>query len=473
MSRFNKRTRISLVVALVALVASFAIVAVAYGAAGDSEPNATDLAPYLGSSLTTDLVANTSAGVHTAYYFKVELHTDETLKADLNWVDSNPAKPMNLKAIVFDTITNYPSSVPLSSTSARLTFTAPAWKMYTIYVAGSNPGAFTIAPSIGGPRRISGANRYDVAVNVAREAYGAWSGVTHIVIASGEDRAAADPLSAAGLCGVYDAPLFTIRSTSVPAVVKAAVKEIAAKAKADGSGPVTVHIVGGTGSVPDARYTDLVSYVGSAGTLAKDRILATGTRYDLAAAIARRMKDVTGFAPATVLIANGADANTFFDPLALSPIAAARHYPILLVTRTAVPSATKNAISSFGSPRVIIGGGPATVYDSVKTTLGAERWYGPNRYSTAVAIANHAMAEGWLTESTVGIAAKLPDALTGGSMVGKQGGVLLVTRSDILSTETGNFLASHKADIDTCYVFGGTASVPSTTLGAIAKALLQ
>jgi putative cell wall-binding protein len=346
----------------------------------------------------------------------------------------------------------------------------------TAYDPAGNTAVSSITVTV--PRilqRIEGIDRYEVAVNAAREHYGDWSGITDIVIASGEDRAAADPLSASGLCGIYDAPLFLVRSTSVPASVKTAVKEIASKAASEGEGVVRIHIVGGTGSVPDARYSDLVSYVGFAGTLSKDRIIATGDRYDLAAAVAQRMKtDPRGWDganPPVVLIANGADANTFFDPLALSPIAAAKHYPILLVTRTSIPAVTASTLASFGSPRVIIGGGPATVYDSVKATLGAERWYGPNRYSTAVAIATNAIAEGWLADEVVGVAAKLPDALTGGSMVGAQGGVMLVTRSDLLSTETGNFIAAHKATISSCYVFGGTASVWPTTFNQIAAKL--
>jgi hypothetical protein len=310
--------------------------------------------------------------------------------------------------------------------------------------------------------RLAGANRYEVAVNVARRLFGYWSGVSHVVIASGEDRAAADPLAASGLCWRYDAPLFLVSSTSVPYEVKAAVKEIADQNAASApTGKIAVHIVGGPGSVPDARYDELASYVG-ASRLYKDRLLSTGNRFDMAVAISRRMEERSG-TPWGMLVANGADATKFFDALALSPIAAHMGYPILLVQQNAVPSATAHRISEIKADnslaQVVIGGGPATVSDSVQWSLQGVRWSGPDRYTTAIDIANHAISATWLSNSAVGVAAKLPDALTGGSMVGMQGGVLLVTNGTSLTSATGNWLASHKAQVSACYVFGGPASV--------------
>ncbi|MDZ4064274.1 MAG: cell wall-binding repeat-containing protein, partial [Coriobacteriia bacterium] len=167
--------------------------------------------------------------------------------------------------------------------------------------------------------RLSSGSRYTTAVKIAREGFDAdpgmagtqWDGVKHVVIASGEDRAVADPPSAAGLCWAYDAPLFLVSSTRVEAEVERAIGEIANQ-----NGSVTVHIVGGTTSVPNARFTELDAAV--AGTLVKDRVVAAGTRYDLAAGVARRMRTVSGTAPDTVLVANGADPKKLFDALALS-----------------------------------------------------------------------------------------------------------------------------------------------------------
>jgi putative cell wall-binding protein len=333
--------------------------------------------------------------------------------------------------------------------------------------------------------RLSDNDRYSTAVRVARERYTLpsaptdWRGVMYVVIASGEDRAAADPLAAAGLCGAYDAPLFLVNSRGASGHVKSAIAEMA-DGTPYGYSLIRVIIVGGPVSVPDSVFDDLKTYVEantSGGTLAKDRIVATGDRYDLAAEIARRMKTRTGGSPAWALVANGADAEKFFDPLALSTVAASKDYPILLVSETSVPSATRDALTDLGNPDVVVGGGPATVSNSVVGTLDTqvgtvERWWGNDRYLTAVAVADEAIGKGWLTDDLVGLSAKLPDALSGGAMIGQLRGTLLVTDGQSLTPAAGNWLSTHKAGVDKCYIIGGPVSV-STGVMAEANSKLQ
>lgn len=320
--------------------------------------------------------------------------------------------------------------------------------------------------------RLSSLSRYSTAVKIAREGFdptgdGSWSGVSDIVIASGENRAAADPLAASGLCWAYNAPLFLVQGGYIPDEVWEAIDEIVA---VNDGNPVTVHLVGGPASVPNSVYNELLEWEGP-GSLIKHRLVAEGDRYDLAAAIAREVAAVAGDNPDTVLIANGADADKFFDALALSPIASGNGYPILLVKYNSIPAATQNVINSFKPTTIVVGGGAKTVSDTVKKTLGAERWSGLSRYSTALTIADKSIARGWLSDETVGIAAVLPDALTGGSMVGREGGVLLLTRGDKLTIETGDWLTRHKANVKTSYVFGGPKSMTETVRTAIANKL--
>ncbi len=312
---------------------------------------------------------------------------------------------------------------------------------------------FTISPPAEESERLSNRTRFSTAVAIAKEAFPGWENVQHVIVASGDDRAAADPLAASGLCGVYDAPLLLVSARQTPGEVKTAMQQIVAE-----NGPVTLHVVGGPVSVPDARVNEIKAAVG-ASNVTVERILATGGRYDLAAAIAERMRQVTGEKPDVVLIANGADPSKFFDALALSPIAANKHYPILLVSATKVPPATQSELAKLDPDRVIIGGGPNTVSNTVKSKLGAERWDGRTRYTTALSIANKAMAEGWLGCGCTGIAAKLPDALTGGSMVGRMGGVLVLTDGASLTAETRTWLETHASTIMNCYAFGGPNSI--------------
>jgi putative cell wall-binding protein/pectate lyase len=317
--------------------------------------------------------------------------------------------------------------------------------------------------------RVADATRFSTAVAIARAGWGGgsgsdWAGTTHVVIASGDDRAAADPLTASGLCWAHDAPLLLVSAEFTPNEVKRVIDEMAD----DNPGTdITVHIVGGSRSVPEARYTEIAAHVG-ADRLRKDRLRSTGDRYDLAYTIAQRVRQANGgVAPDMVLVANGADPDKFFDALALSPITSANGYPIVLVGYDTVPSQTRRGIDEFSPSRVIVGGGPATVSNAVRSSLGAERWYGISRYSTATRIAENAVVAGWLDPVYAGVAAKLPDALAGGAMVGSMRGVLLVTEGGSLTNVTGSWLDAHGDTIDTCYVFGGYRSVEPQVLGQI------
>ncbi|MDH4140163.1 MAG: cell wall-binding repeat-containing protein [Coriobacteriia bacterium] len=312
-------------------------------------------------------------------------------------------------------------------------------------------------------QRIAARDRYTTAVAIARTNYPPETGLADVVIASGEDRAAADPLAAAGLCWAYDAPLVLVSSNRTPAEVKTYVKQMA-----DANGSVRLHVVGGPVSIPNQRIEEIKTYVGG-GRATSERVLSSGSRFDLASAIARRMAEVRPSEfPTTALVANGADAQTFFDALALSAISRSQGAPVLLVRRDEVPTATQLALRQLGLERRIIGGGPNTVSDTVKRQLGAERWWGRTRHDTAADIARHAIAENMASEEAIAIVSKIPDGLSGGAFIGSATGVLLVTSPNdagqvpaSLSEPAAVFLAEHRAHNISCYVLGGTNSVSS------------
>jgi putative cell wall-binding protein len=295
--------------------------------------------------------------------------------------------------------------------------------------------------------RVWGPDRYTTAVQTARDSFGIqglnrWPNIPDVVIASGEDYAAADPLTAAGICWCYDAPLLLVGRDHTPTSVKQAVAELVAA-----TGHVTIHVVGGPNSVPNARYQDLVDYVGDPSKLTLDRITPYADRFELASSVAARMQLVAATTAKTmediVLVANGADPDKFFDALALSPITAHNGTPILLVGKDYVPSHTRNRISALGFSRTIVGGGPATVSWNTYAELGAtDRWWGDDRYETAVEIASMAATETLLGTSKVGVAAKLPDALTGGAAQGLMYGPLVLTQTEKVPGVTYAFVES-------------------------------
>lgn len=127
--------RLALILAM--LAGSLALATSAFAADGDSEQNATDLAPYLGSSFTAALFSPAMAPTGY-YYLKVLIPAGSTLSADFEALGDT----VNLKAIVF--YGDYPDSDPVTDKIAHLSFTAPVTSMYTVYAATSSPGTFTV-----------------------------------------------------------------------------------------------------------------------------------------------------------------------------------------------------------------------------------------------------------------------------------------------------------------------------------------
>ncbi|MDH4140614.1 MAG: cell wall-binding repeat-containing protein, partial [Coriobacteriia bacterium] len=238
------------------------------------------------------------------------------------------------------------------------------------------------------------------------------------------------------------------------------------------NGSVKVHLVGGKRSLPSARINDVLAAARSVGTATVVKRYGDGVgRYALASQIAATVRETyvtrNGTEPPVVLVANGADAKKFFDALALSPIAASKGFPILLTRADVLPSETAASLKAMACGTTAVAGGKYTVSASVlaeiKSCTGGtvERWSGRTRYDTAVAVADKAVAEGWLARNKVMITAKLPDALSGGSMLGRFGAVLLLTEPSTLSRPTDLWLLDEHDYVEECYLFGGANSIKS------------
>ncbi|HSQ21302.1 MAG TPA: cell wall-binding repeat-containing protein [Coriobacteriia bacterium] len=321
-----------------------------------------------------------------------------------------------------------------------------------LYESDPTPGAV----------RVFGPDRYVTAAESAEMAFPGWESVTHVVITSGEDNSQVDALSGAGLAGAYQAPLLLTKRASLPDVTRAALEAMP-------SG-VNVHIIGGNAAVTPA----VMSAIEAIPNVANVDRTSGADRYATAAAVATRMKSVLGAEfPTSAFVVNGSTPANFYDSLVSGPVSVQTHYPILLVTNTAVPAQTSTALTSLGLTKRYIVGGPAAVSDSVATELGvlpADRIWGSNRYATAVALAERALAEGWLSFSDIGIAASTIDALSGGVSLGHLGGPMLLTAPAALPVETSDFLAAYKYDILRVYVFGGTAAVSDAVFALVLDA---
>jgi hypothetical protein len=132
---------------------------------------------------------------------------------------------------------------------------------------------------------------------------------------------------------------------------------------------------------------------------------------------------------------------------------------------------------ALGVKRVHVLGSNAAVTDAAMTGLPLvggvkptyDRWAGGGRYATAVDIAN----KSGLSFAGVGIATgqNYPDALAGGVMQGKLGGVLLLTTTSSLSPDTATALTAHKAEIGTVRYLGSSSAVGSAVRTSITNLL--
>jgi len=321
-----------------------------------------------------------------------------------------------------------------------------------------------VAAPAGVVTRIQGADRYVVAAAMARKGWdpsanGTWPGVTHVIVANGETGKEADPLSAAGLAGAYNAPVLLTQAGRLPSATRSVITQLAAKRKAEGSS-LKVHLIGGTASLPDARWNEIKAIPGVSAT--KDR-LAGADRYQVSANIATRIVSVRGKAAIPgVLIVAADNPAAFYDALAVSPAAYAAAMPMLAVKKGSVPISISSVLNGAlsGKPRFAAS---SSTYIGTGGLAGATRLTSSsNRYTAATQIATNAVAKGWLSPQDTGLAAKLPDALTGGAFLGKRGGVMLFTDStSVMQAAPKSWITARGSQILDGWVLGGTASVPS------------
>lgn len=346
---------------------------------------------------------------------------------------------------------------------------------------------------------LGSSSRYTVAADIAAQATDSYGHTTDVILACGEDRAMADPLASAGLSWAYDnAPLLLTPSGSgkaanyarpvVPAFVLNAIKTAVYNVRLSHSGPgITLHVVGGKGSVPDARIAEIRNYVkvklGLSSAEAAKALVVTrvngSTRYENARIIAALMKARRGSEmPKVALVVNGSDPTKFFDAMAAAPIAASSGVPMILVQTNAVPQPAASTVSLLGlsGSQLVVVGPKTDVTASVASQLHATaRIAGTtaDSYATAKAVTGWGIGRGYLGNEAVGIASKLPDALGAGPALGAKGAGMLFTYpgSAKVPAPTLGFLSANKATLTDVTIFGGTGSITALAQKAINNAL--
>ncbi|PKQ37075.1 MAG: hypothetical protein CVT59_09825 [Actinobacteria bacterium HGW-Actinobacteria-1] len=307
--------------------------------------------------------------------------------------------------------------------------------------------------------RVQGSDRYATAVQASRSAFP--DGADVVVLASGADFP--DALSAAGLAGAYDAPLLLVQPNALPASVWGEISRL---------GATRCFIVGGEAAVSAGVANAVIEGAG----ITPVRV-AGADRYATAAEVARRVVDRLGpDYDGGVFVARG---DLFPDALAAAPLAWRARRPVLLTRPTALPSVTSSALAEIEATGAVVLGSETAVSEPVRLQVAAlvgaaQRVSGGDRYATAVEVAKWGVSSGFGSYRYVGIAtgSNFPDALGGGIATGAEGGVLLLTRPDVLSTPTAGLMTANKPSLRWVRVFGSTKAV-STAVSSGLDALLR
>jgi putative cell wall-binding protein len=263
-----------------------------------------------------------------------------------------------------------------------------------------------------------------------------------VVIARGDGYA--DALAGASLARAEDAPLLLALQSGAPG---------ATVAEAERLGADRALLLGGRSALGEPVEAEL-----RAAGIEKVERVAGEDRFATAAGIAQRLNtDVD-----RVLVAEGVSG--WPDALAAASLSAYAEWPILLVTRDGVPEATAEAINRLEPDEALVIGGPAAVSDEAMDALGidARRVAGANRFATADAVRDEALAAG-MSETRLWLATghDFPDALAGGPGAAARGAPLLLVDTDDLASSDPVATTLAEAPLTLVTLLGGEAAISS------------
>lgn len=265
--------------------------------------------------------------------------------------------------------------------------------------------------------RLSGSDRYATAAAVSRSAFP--SGASTVFVATGANFP--DALAGSATAGKIGAPVLLVQAGVIPQATRTELARLK---------PVRIVVLGGPSVVAESVRAALRAYA-SSGEVTR---LSGADRYGTAAAISGAY-----FAPGVkaAFIATGAG---FADALSGAPAAALSDSPLLLVTQSGIPTATRNELSRLKPQRIYVLGGTGAVSAAVAsgldpyTTGPVTRLSGADRYATAAAI----VRTFWIKSNAwVVTGLNFPDALAAGAAAGKVSVPVLLVAGTSVPLATG------------------------------------
>jgi putative cell wall-binding protein len=279
--------------------------------------------------------------------------------------------------------------------------------------------------------RITGKDRFEVAVNVSKEG---WSNGSETVFLSNY-LAFADALSAAPLAYKFNSPILLTRPNELNELTKNEIKRLS---------PSKIYIIGGSGSINENVVNELKKIIPSI-----ERIDGVD-RFEVSYNISKHFTESSN-----AFVANGLK---FPDALSIAPYAAQMMSPILLTKEKDIPQFTAKAL--IGKSKTTVIGGTGSVSDLVYRQLPSpKRIGGADRFE----VARNIVREFELTSKSTFVATgfTFADALTGSVLAAKEKASLLLTRPDRLPLQLKQTVI--EKEINSFTVLGGTGSIQEAT----------
>ena len=305
-------------------------------------------------------------------------------------------------------------------------------------------------------QRLFGQGRYDTMQAIVKAGFTKKKGT--VIVATGTGFK--DALAAAGLAGLYDAPVILTDGKNLSKQAKDELVRLA---------PKTIYVAGGTFAVSDNVLTQIEN---ASKTMPKpERVFgqtSSGTSAELA------LKGKGNWSDTAIIATN----RSFKDALSVAPLAYANKMPILLADNgESLSREVKDALRKCGIKKISIVGGTAAVKEYVEDNLKwgkfeiTARLAGKNGVETSAKIATYGIKNLGMNIDGMGVATSqnYPDALAGAAFCGHKGAVLVL--ADDKASTNASFAKDYKNDFKTGYVFGGESAVGKKTMQLLNKAV--
>jgi putative cell wall-binding protein len=269
--------------------------------------------------------------------------------------------------------------------------------------------------------RLAGETRYATAAAVSAEFNPHPSSISRVFVVTGTNFP--DALSVGPIAGMDGSPILLTKPNSLPGPTRDEIQRLS---------PDEIIVVGGRSAISDRVFSALS---GLAPVVCRK---SGETRSDTAAALSRDF-----FSPAAVSRVYVATGANFPDSLAVGPIAAGTGSPVLLVSRDAIPSATKAELLRLAPAEAIVVGGPAAVSNAVVAELDAivgtvVRFAGANRFATAAAISQASYPADSARPAFIVTGTGFADALAIAPVAASLGAPVLLVTDDSIPSATAD-----------------------------------